>query len=229
MAFINEINSINRIVYETGYFSGDFNHIIYLKKAVDSTDDDKYYLDVRTIINGQEIQQAFLYFYLDISNRTSRFIGIAVKNEYRNMNIASLLVSLWIDFCFNNGIEEIKLATRQRKPFILYLLKTYGFEVADISLYDTRDDVITICRKKDDDRNHKGLLFKDPMHEAIFKKTNVFKADNYLILDSLDNAIKLDNIILPLQDWKRNHVDYDIQDLTVTQKRVEKVLSRHRR
>ena len=75
-------------------------------------------------------------FYLDKENKTSEFIGIGVAPEYRDLNIGSFLIASWIDLCLNNGYDFLGANKKQRKPFLLYLLKTYGFEIFDKSIND---------------------------------------------------------------------------------------------
>lgn len=230
MGEIEKLEEGEKKLYSTGYFSGEYNQDLYLKKAnLDNSNKPKYYINVFTNIEGKLVEQGYLYFYLNYEEKTSHFIGIKVKEEYRNLNIGSFLVATWIDMCLNNGYEFLGVNPKQRKPFLLYLLKTYGFEILDKSLYESRPDVISICRNSDFSDNNKYLLFRDLKHENIFTKTNIFKTDNYKIVHSKEGMIHLDNIILPLQSQKRTKVDYELRDQMLAELKSEEVISRHKR
>ena len=151
-----------------------------------------------------------MYFYLDYENKTSDFIGIKVHEQYRNLNISSLLISIWIDLCLNNGIDFLGSNKKQRKPFLIFLLKKFGFEIFDKNLYRTSKDVISICRKGDD--RSKLLLFRDAKHERDFRESKIYHEDNYKILTSLDGVEHLDDIVMPLQGFRRKNISYDLID-----------------
>ncbi len=221
----------NKILYSTDYFSGDYNHEIYIKKAIDDgSNKPKFYIRVYTRINGELVPQGYIYFYLDYINRTSDFIGIKVLPEFRNLNIASLLISCWIDLCLSNGYKFIGVNHKQRKPFLIYLLKTYGFDIKNKDLYDTRSDVITICKSVDPEDYRKLLLFKDRKHESDFIKTNIYKTDNYEIIHKIeDDMYLLDRIILPLQSAKTNPINYKLMDRELGEIKTQMVLSRHKK
>ena len=219
-----------KVLYSTDYYSGDYSHELYIKKAIDDgSNKPKFYIRAYTRINGELVPQGYIYFYLDYENKTSNFVGVKVLDEYRNLNIASLLISSWIDLCLNNGFDFLGLNRKQRKPFLLYMLKTYGFEVQNKKLYDKRDDVITICKSKNPEDLSKLLMFKSPKHEFNFIHTNVYKTDNYVIIHSDKDIIMLDHIILPLQDSNTNPIDYTLTDYDFAKARTQMVLSRHRK
>lgn len=230
MGKIENLEIGNRLLYSEGYFSGNYNQNLYIKRSNDDgSNRPKYFLSAFTTIDGELRQQGYLYFYLDHDTKSSFFIGIKVEEEYRNLNIGSFLVASWINLCLNNGYEFLGVHEKQRKPFLLYLLKTYGFEILDTSLYDTRPDVISICRNKDLERKEKLLLFRDKKHEQNFIGTNIYKTDNYKIINSLEGTIHLDDIILPLQSRKRNQVNYELLDQELAEIKSDSVISRHKR
>lgn len=230
MGKIENLEIGNRLLYSEGYFSGNYNQNLYIKRSNDDgSNRPKYFLSAFTTIDGELRQQGYLYFYLDHDTKSSFFIGIKVEEEYRNLNIGSFLVASWINLCLNNGYEFLGVHEKQRKPFLLYLLKTYGFEILDTSLYDTRPDVISICRNKDLERKEKLLLFRDKKHEQNFIGTNIYKTDNYKIINSLEGTIHLDDIILPLQSRKRNQVNYELLNQELAEIKSESVISRHKR
>lgn len=220
----------NRTLYSTDYFSGNYNQELYLKRSVDDgSNKPKFYISAFTNINGKLKEQGYLYFYLDYETKKSYFIGLSVSNEYRNLNIASLLISNWIDLCLNNGYDFLGVNKKQRKPFLLYLLKTYGFEILNTSLYDIRNDVITICRNINLNDKRKFLLFKDSKHEKTFVGTNIFKNDNYKIIHNCNNIIKLDKIILSFQSAQNQDLNYELLNHDLAQSKVKTILSRHKR
>lgn len=220
----------NRTFYSDEYYSGEYNQEIFLKRAFDDgSHRPKFYINIFSTINGASTLQGYLYFYLDFATKTSNFIGIKVEPEYRNLNIGSLLIATWIDLCLNNGYDFLGVNPKQRKPFLLYLLKTYGFEILDKSLYDIRPDVISICRSTNLNDKTKFLLFKDSKHERTFMSTNIYKEDNYEIVHEPKNITILDNIILPLQSRKRNQVNYELLDQNLAETKTLNVLSRHKK
>lgn len=227
---IENLDEGTRYFYSDNYFSGEYNQELYLKKAVDDgSQRPKFYISVHSTINGTLKQQGYIYFYLDYIKKTSNFIGIKVYPEFRNLNIGSFLVASWIDLCLNNGYNFLGVNEKQRKPFLLYLLKTYGFEILDKTLYDTRPDVITVCRNTDLTDKRKFLLFKDQKHEKTFIGTNIFKSDNYEIAQNSQGLIVLDNVILPLQNQKKNRVKYELFDRSLAETKTELVLKRHKK
>ena len=213
-------------LYKTNYFSNKYNHQIYFKYTNDAGQD-KIYISICTTIRNKEILQGYIYANVVKLSKTSEFIGMKVDYHFRNQNIGSLLISLWIDFCYNNGYDFLKTTNKQRKPFLLYLLKKYGFEVYDTNLYETRNDVISICQNPDS--NDKLLLFKDPKHEKVFRTSKAFKNDNYQIADSQEDLILLDRIIMPLQNASRNPINYELLNQQLANEKTSLVLKRHQK
>ncbi len=217
-----------KIIYSTDYFSESYNHILYLKRALDDgSHKPKFYLSAASLINGEIIQQGHIYFYLDFDKKTSSFIGVKVLEEYRNMNIATLLIATWIDLCFNNGYDFLGTNPKQRKPFLIYLLKNYGFDIEDLALYRKRNDVIGIYRYQNLDDNNKLLLFKDKRHENIFINTNICKTDNYQIIQDTSDTIYLDEVIVPFQNATIQPIIYELRDYDKAKQKTKLVLKRH--
>lgn len=217
-------------LYSSNHFSGDYNQELHIKKAFNNEDENsKYYINVYSKINGEMVRQGYIYFYLDHESRVSEFIGINVNPEYRDLNIGSFLVASWIDLCFNNGYDFLGANKKQRKPFLLYLLKTYGFEIFDKSLYESRKDVITICKGYEKDDKRKILLFKDLKHEKMFMGTNVYKSDNYEIVHDKKGIITLDDVIMPLQNMSKDQIKYWLLNYDIAKDKALKVMSRHKR
>lgn len=229
MSILENMNPKDQIIYDDRAFSGDFDQTLYLKKATGNANQDPmFYIRAFTQINGEPTQQGYIYFHLNSENKSSNFIGVKVEEEFRNLNIASFLVASWIDLCLNNGYDFLGANQKQRKPFLLYLLKRYGFEVLDKSLYETRPDVIAICRDFEAPKK-KLLLIKDEKHKKAFSKTNIFKEDNYHIVHDTHGIVVLDNIILPLQGAKKANIHYSLLDEVLATKKTETTLKNHHR
>lgn len=230
MSVLDNLGFGERRFYSGGYFSGEYNQEVYIKRSEDDgSGRPKFYMGVYSLINGRFVQQGYLYFYLDKDTKTSDFIGIKVLEEYRNLNIASFLIASWINLCLNNGYDFLGANEKQRKPFLLYLLKTYGFEVMDKSLYLTRKDVIAVCRSAKKNDTRKLLLFRDLKHEKDFLGSNSFRDDNYEIIHDLRGVAILGDVIMPLQNRKRDSIKYNLLDMLVAQEKTAHVIERHKR
>ena len=229
MEALKNLSDGEKTLYQSGFYSGDYSEDLYFKKSIDDgSHKPKFYISVYTRINNELRQQGYLYFYLDYETKQSNFIGIKVEPKYRNLNIASFLIATWIDLCLNNGYN-LGVNEKQRKPFLIYLLKTFGFEILDTSLYQSRPDVITCCRYLDYSKKDKLLLFKDSKHESNFMKTTIFNEDNYKIIHDTSGIVLLDNIILPLQNSKRNPVHYELLDELVAEMKTNHTISKHKK
>lgn len=230
MNLIKTMDIGSTLLYSDSYFSDNYNQILYLKKVpYDTTNRDKFYLNIYANINGNMVQQGFLYFYMDFDNNASTFIGLGVKEEFRNLNIGSLLIASWIELSLNNNIYYLDANKKQKKPFILYLLKTYGFEIFDKSLYDTRNDVITICKSIYSFDKRKFLMFKDSIHEKLFMNTNIYTTDDYKIIHDLVDSYELDKVILPIQNRNRSLVKYNMLNRNWAEQKTKLVLSKHKK
>lgn len=197
MNLVNQLPYNKDILYNDLFEQNGWKQRIYFQKAhMKANNRDQYFLKLFvTDDKGGQMCQAYIYFYLNSDSRTSDFIGVYVKPAYRNLGLASLLVSTWIQFCLNNGYHFLGTNKVQRKPFLIYLLKTYGFEILDTILYQTTSNVIHICKNKND--NTKYLLFKNPKQKESFMKGNIAKEDNYQSIEKLDiNMSYLDSVIL---------------------------------
>lgn len=197
------MNLIDNLPYDRNVLYNDLEEynglkqgIYFQKSHMRGNDRDQYFLKLFSLDeNRAQICQAYIYFYLNSNTKTSDFIGVYVKPEYRNLGVASLLVSTWIQFCFNNGYNFLGTNKMQRKPFLVYLLKTYGFEILDNIIYQTTSNVIHICKLKND--NTKYLMFKNPKQKESFMRGKIAKEDNYKAIDQLGrNMNYLDSVIL---------------------------------
>lgn len=229
MGILQRLDIGDSILYSSNYFSGNYNHDLYIKRVISNEGEKpKYYINLFTKINGEWIRQGYLYFYLDHDYKISEFIGVNVRNEYRNLNIGSFLIASWIDLCLNEGYDFLGANKKQKKPFLLYLLKKYGFDIFDKSLYLSRNDVITICKSKSDDKA-KFLLFKDKDYEKRFILTNVFKEDNYKAVENKNEVVLLDDVIVTLQDHTRQNFQYFLINYDACKKKTEGTLSNHKK
>lgn len=230
MKILENLETDKRILYSDSYFSGIYNQKLFIKKSIDDgIHKDKFFISVWTNIDDNLIKQGHIYFYLDNEIRSSHFIGVMVNPKYRNLNIGSLLIASWIDLCLSNGYDFLMAHEKQRKPFLLYLLKTYGFDILDKSLYDTRRDIVSICRGIYPEDMRKLLLFKDFSLEKKFMATNIYTSDNYEIIHNLDGVKMLDDVIFPIQNLKKNKIKYELIDKDIAEKKTIKVLARHKR
>ena len=229
MSILENMNPKDQIVYDDRAISGNYDQTLFLKRAMGNPNEDPiFYIRAYGKTKDELVHQGYIYFHLNPKTKSSSFVGVKVEEEFRNLNIASFLVASWIDLCFNNGYDFLGANQKQRKPFLLYLLKRYGFEVLDKSLYETRPDVIAICRDFEAPKK-KLLLFKDEKHKTAFSKTNIFKEDNYHIVHDTHGIVVLDNIILPLQGQKRANVNYSLLDEVLATKKTETTLKNHHR
>ena len=173
---------------------------IYLIKTYSKGDKkDVFHLKLYcTLPSGETLCLGYLYFFISFQTNQSKFIGISVRSEYRNLGLSSLLASNWIKLCLDNSIEFLETIKTQRKPFLLYLLKKFSFELKNPSFYINDRRVITICKKENSDA--KCLLFKDKSFETEFAKSKIMVHDNYEIVPSLSQSvIRLDDVVISRQ------------------------------
>lgn len=156
--------------------------------------------------NGNDINQGYMYFAVDYDEKQSHFIGTYIKPEYRGNGYSSLLVSKWIQVCFENGITDLTTISKQRKPFILYLLKCFTFELNNPSCYQTYGNNIYVCRNSQDkDKSKKYLVFQNKEQETRFIRSPIAKEDSYHVLPGIEpHIILLDTVLL--------NNPYDLQD-----------------
>ena len=185
------------ILITNKYFFENVNQKIFLEKTLNKSDNkDQYFLKLYLQFpNGSLLCQGYIYFHINFENKESDFIGIYIKPEYRNKGLASLLLSNWMQLSFENDIYRFSTNKKQRKPFLLYLLKTYSFEIEDITKYDWSKWTIDIC--KDSENNTKYLMFKNQLHKDQFLQSPINIHDNYCVLDELKGSItKIDSVLL---------------------------------
>lgn len=186
-------------------------HKVFIEKTFfKALQSDQYFIklykkgDIRH--NGNEVNQGYMYFYVDYDSKQSYFIGTYIKPEYRSNGYSSLLVSKWIQTCFENGITDLTTISKQRKPFIIYLLKCFTFELNDPRCYQTFGNNIYICKSSLGEENSKKyLVFQNKEQEKRFISSPIAKEDSYHILPSIEPHVTLlDTVLL--------NNPYDIQD-----------------
>ena len=246
MRKIEDYGIDDRELYKEGFFSGDYNQDLYLKRAgVNQKDAPTYFLSA---CSKEGTIQGYIYFYLDKINKQSNFIGVKVDEQYRNLNMGSFLISSWIDMCLNNGYEILGMNDRQRKPFFIYMLKKYQFEVPDISDYETRPDIVAICRSDNFTNNAKYVLFKRKHEELKFANSKISRGDNYEIVQPItpvnlevgtrlidlsgENLRIVDRIIFPLEDFRRYPARYQLvgdEAIEKAEKLATETINKHKR
>ena len=134
----------------------------------------------------------YIYFYLNSAVKISSYIGTYVKPEYRSTGLASLLTAYWIKICLDEGYEFLTTNKKQRKPYLLYILKKCYFEIDDTKKYHLSKHTIHICK---DDNGQKFLLFKSEEMPKNFQHGKIFHGDNYRIMlfEDLSSSIILNN------------------------------------
>lgn len=205
MNVLEKIPFNQNVLYQDGFLYYGENQKLYFQKSI-LPENDKilFYLKSYILKNSNQVCQGYIYFYLNPELKSSDFIGIYVKPEYRNTGLASFLVAHWIRFCFENGYNFLGTNKVQRKPFLIYLLKTYGFEILNPDYYKLSMNTIDICKSHLD--FEKYLLFKNPKQAESFSKGKIVKEDNYHIITELSPDMSyLDSILL---SYPYNLVDY---------------------
>lgn len=197
MEFIKNMPYNKPILIDDNFFDGIYTQRLYIEKTLyKPTSIDQYFIKLFVILpEGKAICQGYIYFYLDFDNKESKFIGAYIKPEYRNKGYAALLTSNWIKLCLDNGFYNLATINKQRKPFLLYILKTYYFDLKNKDEYEKTKYAINVCNKPND--ANKYLLFQNPLQKEAFIKSSIFKEDNYCILDTIDDETTiLDTVIL---------------------------------
>ena len=192
---------------------------IYIKKT-QSNDKAQYFLHL--ILPQEEVQtikQGYLYFYFHEETQTSNFIGLYIHPEYRNQGLSSLLISNWIKFCLDQDITLLGVNRKQKKPFLLYALKKYQFEIANPMLYQTDSNTIHICQKEKDATKY--LLFESEKQKELFQKGRTIHNDNDHVLDRYDENIPvIDHVLLTKK--------YTLQDPNKAYQKAIGVIEKHR-
>lgn len=206
----------HRIAFASFFYENEKYNIFFQKGYGEKVDEEyipslsRYYIQIyKDKIEGEfPTLCAYIYFYLDFKTKETKYIGTGVNPEFRNKGFASILASLWIWICMDNNFYEYLTNKKQRKPFLIYLLKLYGFEIKDITEYDTSRKTILIC--KDILSQDKCLYFKNAKQEIDFRNSHIYKNDNYRIISSLDNISILDRVLLStpykLEDFNQAYV-----------------------
>jgi len=192
----------------------DIIQLFYLIKGQPKSKNvDLYFIKAYSIINNQNTNLGYLYFYLNHLDLNSHFIGVYVEPAFRNHGVGTNLIASWLKLCMDNGIEELATNKKQRKPFLLHILKKFGFEIRDVERYDTSPMTIYICRRLNSD--DKYLLFKNSLEGVSFAQRSVFRTDKYIILDHPDEEI-------PIIDQVLLSVPYSLTDSEKAETKIKK-------
>lgn len=170
--------------------------VFFEKTRFNAANVDQYFIKIFKILpDGKYVCQGYIYFYIDFLIRESKFIGQYTNPEFRNEELGQLLISYWIKLCFDNGIYKLDTIHKQRKPFIIYLLKKFKFDLYNIQSYEESPNTISICQNPV--IVDKCLYFKNPKQAETFKNGKVHAGDNYFILENIDeNTTILDQVLL---------------------------------
>jgi GNAT superfamily N-acetyltransferase len=160
---------------------------------------DQYFIKMFIKSNrGNLINLGYLYFCLDFEENISYFIGMYIQPKFRNNGLSTLLISIWLQLCLENGFCNFQTIINQRKPFIVYSLKRYGFDLKDLNQYESSKHRIYICENSinPEDAN-KYLLFENDEQRGEFITSTIAEADNYRVFETLPLGFTvLDTILL---------------------------------
>ena len=100
MNVLENLPSDKHILIADNYTYDNFYQRIYLEKTYFKEKNmNQYFLKLYLLMpNGKLICQGYIYFYVDFNTLTSSFIGMYIKPEYRNQGLATLLVSIGLNY-----------------------------------------------------------------------------------------------------------------------------------
>lgn len=197
MSILDDLDYNKPILFDSWKNKDNIKEKLYFSKTYfKELNCDHYFFKYFTTEKSGNIKCiAYIYFYLDEIKKESNFIGIYVNPSHRGRGLSSILISYWIQFCLENGFEFLTTSKTQRKPFLLYLLKQFSFELKNKDLYETSSNVITICSGVNP--KVKYLLFRDKEYQQSFVCGRIYKGDSYEIVHELSPNIKiLDHVLL---------------------------------
>ena len=183
---------LDTFINEDGYIKS-----LYLIKTLNkATKQDNYYLKLYlNSYDGNEFLLGYLYFFVTPKERKSKYVVTFVEPNNRDSGIASFLTSAWIKFCLEHDLDVLITNRKQEKPFLLFLLKKYYFEIKNPLIYPSHENTVYICKKNNERK--KVLLFNNDNYKNAFLRSNSFKNDNYMVILELEPDITiLDQVIL---------------------------------
>lgn len=194
MSILTNLEYQQPVIYDASLtFNGHKQYTSLRKSKIEG--EDHHILSLFEDNLGDVTKQGFAYFFVNHDKKESQLIGVGIHPEFRNLGLATLLISNWIQLCLDNNIESLATTQKQRKPFLIYLIKDFGFDIHSPELYDTSREVISICRKAEE--YTKYLYFKNAVEKANFQASRIMREDNYCILDELEEDVKvIDQVIL---------------------------------
>ena len=218
MNIFDKLDYNKGIVLDTINVSKTLRRIIRLEKTFFKENVlNQYFIKFYNLENDRLINIGYIYFYLDFQTKISTYIGSYVKPEYRSQGLASTLTSYWIKFCFDNGFYDLTTIKSQRKPFLLYILKTFSFDIENLNDYLSSNYNIHICMLPND--KTKYLVFENAKHALSFKEGKIYKNDDYQILDpNEEGLIKLDTVQLSkIHNLKNPEIAYEKSEKKIEQ------------
>lgn len=219
MINLKKINYNKIEVLESRLENPNYLQKIIIKKVYSAWDNKDHYFIYLEKINpdGNYEKQGYLYFYYNEQDKRSEFIGLYINPKYRNQGFASLLISCWIRICIDNELSIIRTIQKQQKPFLIYLLKLYYFELQNKELYKIHSSLIDICKKEND--KTKYLYFHNSIQAQQFSKGKIYQEDNYQILDDLPEDLKiLDSVILQKRYYLQDKNEAYIKSMRIKEK-----------
>lgn len=178
----------DRLLIDTYYNNNKLRRLYLEKTYFVAKDINQYFIKLYGIdINGKYSCEGYIYFYLDDLKKESSFIGLYVNPECRNEGLASFLIANWLKICMDFGYYKFTTTKKQRKPFLIYLLKKMGFEIEDSSKYDKSNFTIKIYQSPLN--NNKYLEFKYAEFARKFMNSSIALEDNYCLLPRVSEGI----------------------------------------
>ena len=194
---IFEYIDYNKPYFLEEFFYNNMIHKLYLYKSFFSdAQKDQYFLKIFHLTEKKEIIcEGYIYFYVDIPTKTTSFIGAYIKPEYRGNGLSSFLYAYWINFCLDKDIIHFDTNPKQRKPFLIYNLKKFTFEIINPDYYNKSPYTINICAKEND--RTKYLYFHNQEFGKVFSKGKIMQNDNYALLNDISaDTLVLDDVLL---------------------------------
>lgn len=219
MSYLQNMPYKQDIVLDDTFNYQGYNQRISIYKAFSVSNPDYYYLRLKMIRKEEIVTQGYIYFYLDFDKKISEFIGLAVAEEFRGNHLSMLLLSTYVSFCLEQGFDKMETIQKQKKPFLLHLLKKFRFDLENIDLYNKEKEfIISLCQRQLDPTKY--LYFSNKKYEKQFCQSKIMQSDNYQILENptLDIPI-IDDVLLCKK--------YNLKDPESAYHKAQKVYKNH--
>ncbi len=205
--YLQDIKEYDKNYLITSFYLDSVVYRIYCSKSYfKQNGKDQYFMKIMKINVNEDMEcVGYIYFYVNFLSKESSFIGEYINPDFRNKHFASLLLSLYIKMSLDSDITNLDTNKKQRKPFLLYMLKRYLYEIEDVSKYRS-NNTIFICKKDDDDTKY--LYFMDDVRQKSFLSSSIFSSDNYEILSILSHDTRVLNQVLLSYPYYLTDNDY---------------------